>query len=285
MAINLADKYSKKVEERFSLDSLVAGKTSNDFDWDGVKSIQVYDIETYEPVDYDRTSGSNRYGDPQEVQDSLQIMTIAQDKSNSLTVDKGNNTEQMMIKNAASVAKRQVRERYIPMRDKYCLNVWANFKLEDEEGNTIAQVQTKVDGNLTKSNIVEKISDGVTALVNKLVPITNCYLYIGASNYGKLANAPEFLSLEKLGQKAVEKGKVGEVHDLAVVRVPDSYMPAGVNFMIVKKEAVLAPVKIKDMNLHQNPPGISGHLLEFRWIFDAFVKKTKADGIYVSKSA
>ena len=286
MAINLAEKYSSKVEERYYLDSIVAGKTSKAYDWDGVKTIKVYDIETYEPNDYTR-SGSNRYGEPQEVQDTLQIMTITQDKSNALTVDKGNNTQQMMIKNAGKVANRQIRERYVPMLDKYCLNAWANFKHTDteEEGGKVYQPLSGVDASLTKSNIVERIVAGETAMINEKVPMTNCYLYIGATDFAKLTLSPEFLNLEKLGQKAVEKGKVGEVHDLSVVRVPDSYLPEGVNFMIVKKDAVLAPVQIKDMKLHQDPPGLSGHLLEFRWIFDAFVLKNKACGIYVSKKA
>ena len=285
MAINLAEKYSKKLEERYYLDSIVAGKTSSDYDWDGVQSIKVYDIETYEPNDYKRT-GDKRYGETKEVEDTLQIMTITQDKSNSLSVDKGNNTQQMMVKNAGKVANRQIRERYVPMLDKYCLKTWANFKYTDseEDGGKVYKVLDKVDTSLTKSNIVEAIAAGETALVNNMVPLTNCYLYIGATNFAKLTLSPEFLNLEKLGQKAVEKGKVGEVRSFSVVRVPDSYLPEKVNFMIVKKDAVLAPVQVKDAKIHQDPPGLSGHLLEFRSIFDSFVKKNKACGIYVSRT-
>lgn len=285
MAINLASKYAKKVEERFYLDSIVAGKTSSDYDWDGVQTIEVLDIETYEPNNYKRT-GSNRYGETKEVQDTKQIMTVTQDKSNSLSVDKGNNTQQMMVKNAGKVANRQIRERYVPMLDKYCLNAWANFKHTDteEEGGKVYQPLSGIDTSLTKSNIVERIVAGETAMINEKVPMTNCYLYIGATHYAKLSLSDEFFKVEKLAQKALEKGVVGEIHDMKVVRVPDSYLPENVNFMIVKKEAVLAPVQIKDMKVHQDPPGLSGHLLEFRWIFDAFVKKNKAVGIYVSKT-
>lgn len=284
MAINLADKYGKKVEERFNLDSVIAGKFSNDYDWDGVKSIKIYDVETYEPNDYNRTATGNRYGTPKEVQDDLQIMTITQDKSNSLTVDKGNNTEQMMIKNAAKVAKRQVRERYVPLRDKYCLNAWANFTCKSADEKTTYTVQSAVDSSVTESNIVKLLAKARAALVNKKVPMTNVFCYMGATNFALLAEAPTFQNLEKLGTKAVEAGVVGKCKGFKIVEVPDEYMPTDVNFMVVNKDAVLAPLKINDMNLHQNPPGLSGHQLDFRWIFDAFVKKTKVDGIYVSRS-
>ena len=35
--INLATKYSPKVVDQFYLDSVVLGKTSKEYDWDGVK--------------------------------------------------------------------------------------------------------------------------------------------------------------------------------------------------------------------------------------------------------
>ena len=36
MAINLATKYSKKVADKFYVDSVVVGHTNRDYDWDGV---------------------------------------------------------------------------------------------------------------------------------------------------------------------------------------------------------------------------------------------------------
>lgn len=277
MAINLADKHSKKVAEAFYQESVILGKTSKEYDWDGVKSINVKTITTVAPGDYTR-SGTSRYGTPTEVQDTNQIMTITQDKSVSLTVDKGNNKQQMMIKNAGKVMKLELREQFIPMFDKYALKQWASF----------TGIQSKVDASLTKSNIVEAISDGVTALANKSVPLTNTYCFIGATLYGKLVMSPEFLNLDKLGQKALGKGVVGEVRGLKIVPVPDSYMPAGTpnttkaNFVIVYEKSVLAPTQIKDMKIHKDAPGISGALLEVRWLYDAFVLDAKKDGVYVS---
>ncbi len=271
MAINLAEKYEKRLVDKFYVDSVILGKTNRDYSWDGVKSINVYTILTQDVGNYDRTATSNRYGTPTEVEDDKQILTITQDKANSMVVDKGNNTEQMMIKNAGRVASRQIREKYIPWFDKYCLTKW-NTERGDKTTNA----------TLSKTNIVEAIGEHVTKLLNIGASLDDAYCYIGATHFGKLVLAPEYTGLEGLGTKAVDKGVVTQVRGLKIVAVPDNYLPSGVNFLTVKKSAVVAPLKIRDMNLHANPPGYSGHLLEFRWLCDAFVLETKKKAVIAS---
>ena len=273
MAINLAEKYSPKVVEKFYKESVILGKTSKKYDWDGVKSVKVWSITTVEPTDYNRTAvvgSASRYGTTTEVEDTIQTMTITQDKSVSLSVDKGNNTQQMLIKNAGVVMNHEMREQFIPMFDKYCLAQWA------ENAGT-----TTVQASITKSNIVEEISNHVTELMNAYATLEDAYCYIGATNYAKLVLSPEFLHLYGLGNKALDNGVVGKVRDLKIVAIPDSYLPEGVNFMTVKSECVLAPTQIKDMKVHQDPPGLSGALLEVRWLFDAFVLEAKNKGVIV----
>lgn len=272
MAINLASKYSKKVADKFYTESVILGKTSREYDWDGVKSINVHTIVTQAPGNYTR-SGVSRYGTPSDVQDTLQTMTITQDKSVALVVDKGDNKQQNMIKNAGKVVSLEMREQFVPMFDKYCLDVWAT------NAGTALTV-----GALTKANIVEKIADGVTALINAETSIDDAYCYIGATNFGKLILSPEFLSVDKLGEKALDKGVLGHVRGMKIVQVPDSYMPTNVNFLIAKKSCVLAPTQIKDMKIHEDAPGISGALMEIRWLFDAFVLDAKNKGVVVQKA-
>lgn len=276
MAINLAEKYSKKLVDKFYTDSVILGKTSQEYEWDGVKSVNVWTINTVAPTNYDRTAvdGSSRYGALTEVEDTLQTMTLTQDKSVALAVDKGNNTEQMMIKNAGVVMARELREQFVPMFDKYVLAQCASK----------AGVQT-IHASLTKSNIVEAIGDHITELMNAQTDPHDAYCFVSATNFGKLVLAPEFLNLEKLGEKAVDKGVVGRVRGLAIVPVPDSYLASGVNFITFKKQCVVAPTKIKDAKVHIDPPGISGNLLEIRWLYDAFVLKTKEKGVLVDRTA
>ncbi len=277
MAINLAEKYSKKTADKFYKESVILGKTARQYEWDGVKSVNIYTITTVAPGNYNR-SGTSRYGTPTEVQDTIQTLPITRDRSVALTVDKGNNTQQMLIKNAGKVMSLEIREQFVPEMDKYCLDTWANYKNEDG-----GRVQYNVDSSVTKSNIVSLINKARVALVNKKVPLKNAYLYIGATNFALLTEAPEFTYLEKAGTKALEDGVVGKCKGFQIVEIPDEYLPTGVNFMVVCKESVEAPTQIKDMKIHQDAPGISGALLEVRWLYDAFVIDTKKDGIYVSR--
>lgn len=276
MAINLAEKYSPKVVEKFYKESVILGKTSKKYDWDGVKSVKVWTITTVAPTDYNRTTQvgtASRYGATTEVQDTIQTMEITQDKSVSLSVDKGNNTQQMLIKNAGIVMNHELREQFIPMFDKYALSEWA-----DKAGTETVQA------TITKANIVEEISNHITALTNAYTNTDNAYCYIGATNYAKLVLSPEFLHLYKLGNEALENGVVGKVRGLKIVQIPDDYLPTGVNFLTVKSECVLAPTQIKDMKVHQDPPGLSGALLEVRWLFDAFVLDAKNKGVVVCRT-
>ena len=70
MSINLASKYSKKVDERFSLLSVTENIGLNkDYDWNGVKTVTVYNIGTATMNNYSR-SGTSRYGTPAELGDT-----------------------------------------------------------------------------------------------------------------------------------------------------------------------------------------------------------------------
>lgn len=311
--INLAEKYSNRIVDKFYTDSVILGKTSKDYSWDGVKSINVYTIQTYAPVDYIRphnaVGGSDplvypaslaRYGATHEVEDTIQTMTLTQDKGVSLSVDKGNNTQQMLVKNAGVVMARELREQFVPLFDKYSLARWSGLM---SSAPSWASLNTKVyTSSLTKSNIVEKISDGITAIRNEGTDVADAYCYIGETNFAKLLLAPEFLNIDKLGERNLERGVSGKVRGLQIVPVPDSYLKKSVvvsdvvtavnnpyltkdlNFMIVKKSVVLAPTKIKDAKVHKDPVGISGALLEVRWLYDAFALNTKAKGIYVDSA-
>lgn len=59
-------------------------------------------------------------------------------------------------------------------------------------------------------------------------------------------------------------------------------MPANVPFMLLYKGAVISPMKIDTFKGHVDPPGLSGDLLEFRMLYDAFVLGKKADGVAVA---
>lgn len=50
--------------------------------------------------------------------------------------------------------------------------------------------------------------------------------------------------------------------------------------MIAHPVATVAPTKLEDYRIHQDPPGISGDLVEGRICYDAFVLDNKKAAIY-----
>ena len=78
MAINLATKYSNKVDERFEKQSQASLVTSGEYEFNGVDTVKVYSIDTVAMNDYSRT-GSNRYGTAGELGDTVQTLQVTKD--------------------------------------------------------------------------------------------------------------------------------------------------------------------------------------------------------------
>ena len=272
MAINLASKYAKQIQTMYVKESVVAGRLRDDYDFTGVKSITILTPTTVAMTDYKRT-GSNRYGEPTEMEDTKQDLEMKQDRSFSITIDKGNNADQMNAKGAGKMLRLQLAERAVPDYDKYCLGVLA------EKAGT-----TKTDTAPTKSTICDRISLGTEALDNAEVPESGRTLWITASCYKLLRHSEEFLAVDKLAEESLVKGQVGMYDNMTVIKVPASRMPAGVNFIIAHKNAATAPIKMQESKIHTDPPGISGHLLEGREYYDCFVFEAKKNGVYCDKT-
>lgn len=274
MAVNLAKKYSDKIAKYFTLKSVVDGNTSNDYKFTGVKTIEIYTPITQPLTDYNRT-GINRYGTPSEMQDITQEMTLTRDRSFSITIDKGNNAEQLSIKEAGKMLRLELDEQVIPEMDKYALAQFACMA-----GKINAETSAP-----TKTTIVQMLSDAMVHMSNKKVPKDGRIIYIGWTNFGLLRLSTEYVGNDALGKKILERGALGEFMGSPVVPVPDEYLMRGEKkcyFLITYKTSVLQPKTIQDYFVKQNPPGINGALLEGRFRYDAFVLGAKADGVYAS---
>lgn len=276
MAINLASKYSKKVAERFYQESLTESSFSKNLDAEfvGVKTVIVPSIDVVPMNDYTR-SGSNRYGTITDLQDTKQEFTMTRDRSFTFAIDKGDNMEQNMIKEAGKAIARQLREVVTPEIDTYRFAQWA----------AKAGQKVTLSAALTKDNILEEVIEAKMALDNKLVPAKGRTLYVGSVAYKALLGCEEYIRLNDLGSKSIVNGKVGEIMGMDVKFVPDTYLPEGVAFMVVLKDAAISPVKLHEYKIHKDPVGVSGHVCEGRFIYDAFVLDTKKNGIYVAKNA
>ena len=271
MAQNLVSAFAPKVAESFKLGSITDSARGTAFKFTGVKTLRVLSVDTVKLNDYKR-NGVNRYGEPVELGDTVQEMTMREDKSFAMTIDKGNQADQLNLKGAAQAMRRQTEQVVIPYVDKYRLQQWSEH----------AGIIKPLDAAPTKSTIVDLIFDAGAEMSNRGVPTANRTLFIPNSLYKLLKASNEIIGNDALGKKVITKGSVGEFDGMDVKAVPDSYFPVNVYFMIKAKGSTVDPVKLAESNIHQDPPGISGHLLEGRYYHDAFVLGAKADGIYVA---
>ena len=88
------------------------------------------------------------------------------------------------------------------------------------------------------------------------------------------------MKYSNMSQEMVIKGVLGECDGIKIVKVPSSRLPAGCAFIITHPSACTAPKQLTEYKTHDNPPGISGWLVEGRLIYDAFILNSKANAVY-----
>lgn len=269
MAINLVTKHEKQLMTVYTKASVIGNSLSDAYDFFGAKTVIIHTPTTVAMSNYTR-SGTSRYGTPTEVEDTTQELTMSQDKSFALTIDKGNNADQLNMKAVGRIVNLQMSERAVPERDKYVLGVLAAKAGGKKEGAA-----------LTKATICDRISEGTQALDDAEVPEDGRTLWITSAGYKLLKHSEEFMAVERIAGKAIERGVVGTYDNMTVKKVPSSRMPANTNFIIAHRDAATAPVKLHEIKIHQDPPGINGHLMEGREYYDCFVFNARNKGVYV----
>lgn len=273
--VNVSEKYSDKIAERFKIGSLTDSACGHDYSFVGAKTVKVYSVDTVELGDFQRTAGSNRFGAVANLGDTVQEMTMTQDKAFTFAIDAGDMSDQAIQKSAGKALRREIDEVVNPTMDKYRLNAWAT-----KAGST-----HQISSAPTKSTIVEAILDLNAMLTDALVPAEGRTLFIPTSMYKLLKLNPDFISVEALGKKALSKGEVGEVDGCVVKPVPTSWMPSGVHFMIKYRNCTADPVKLQQYDILEKVQGFSGPVVQGRIYYDAFVLDAKKAGIGVCKNS
>lgn len=270
MSINLFEKFSTKLDERYKLGSRTDVACGNDYDWEGVNSIKVLSLMNPTLNDY-TTSGMNRFGTPTEVQDEATVYSLSKKRSFANTFDVTNVQDQGFVKKAVMYLKQVWDEVYVPEIDKYRIQRWANGA---------GTVKIEADA-LSKTTVVTALLNAQAALDDLGVPHENRYIFAKSSVIVKYKLADEFKTADGIMTKYAIKGQKGEVDGSPLIGVPDSFMPAGVNFIIKYKKASADPMKLKMLRAHENVPGLAGVLMEGLCRYDSFVLANKANGIYV----
>ncbi|GIN88703.1 phage capsid protein [Heyndrickxia sporothermodurans] len=275
MAVNLAAKYEKKVDERFKLKSVTEAAVNRDYDWTGVDTIKVYSIPTVGMNDYKRM-GKDRYGTANELDNTVQTMTLTRDRSFTFTIDKANNQDTQGVMQAGKALARQIDEVIVPEIDMY--------RIATMSSAAVANGMTD-SGAVDKTNAYEAILTGSEKMDEKKVPQGGRLLYVTPAFYNLIKLDPSFIKSTEIAQKMLINGQVGEIDGMRVIKVPSSYFPANTPFLIVHPVATVAAQKLEDYKTHDNPPGINGWLVEGRKRYDAFVLDNKKDALYVHQTS
>lgn len=275
--IDYASKYPEQmqnlVDERFATEAKSNALVNQAFDFVGAKTVKLYDVSTAEMNDYQR-GGTWRYGNPDELNATVEEYTMTQDKAFTFTIDKLNKDESKQALEAGSALRRQLRERVVPMIDTYRFD-----KMAAEAGLGASKA-------LTKANIFEAFLDATVALDDAEVPLEGRNIVVTPSVYKLIKESNDIILETEIGQEARLRGVVGMIDGMEVIRVPKNRIGTEkFGFMVAHSVATTAPVKLAEYKIHEDAPGISGSLVEGRVAFDAFVRKNKADAIYVHINA
>ena len=273
MAIELVTKYLPYVDELFTTESKKSMLTNQELSWTGAHTIKVYKVTTASMTDYGRSGAADgnwsRYGAIQGLDATTEEFALKKDRSFTFVIDKLDTDETAGQLAAASALARQVREVVIPEVDTYVYGVMT------------AGAGTKPDAvALTAENIYTEIIKAGNALDNAEVPETGRVLMVTPDVYVQMKQSKDIVMETNIGNDLRLKGIVSNLDGAVVVKVPANRLPADFGFMLAHPCATVAPTKLESYKTHEDPPGISGTLVEGRICYDAFVLEKKAKAIY-----
>lgn len=273
--VNLASRYSAKVDERFAVASQAALALNNDYRFAGVRTVNVYSIPVVPLNDYTR-SGSSRYGSPTDLENSLQELTVTKDRAFSFIIDRADRNQSQMTMDAGRALSREIREVVVPEYDAYVFRKMALTACA--KGNTATTAATK-------SNAYELFLNAQEALGNANVPDTGRVCFCSYKFANLLKQDPAFMRYGNASQLMLSKGVLGEVDGTRIVKVAASRLPTGAAFILTHPVAACAPKQLEDYKIHDNPPGISGWLVEGRILYDCFILNEKAGAVWYHGAA
>ena len=283
MAVELVEKFLPYVDEQFTTESKKEYLTNQDFSFAGAHSVKIYKISTGKMNDYGRTgaTGSNwsRYGAVESLDATTERKELAQDRSFTFAIDALDTEETEGQLEAASALARQVREVVIPEVDTYTLGVMCE------------NAGIKPDAiELTSTNIFDEIFAAGSKMDEAEVPDTERILVVTPETILKMKQSKDAsgryqeMTNAVLDEAKRKLGFIGYLDGMDVLKVPASRLPENFGFMVAHPCATVAPTKLESFKTHDNPPGISGALVEGRIVYDAFVLDNKAKAIYYQEN-
>ena len=283
--MDLVTKFLQHVDERFASESRSSLLAKAKFSFAGAAQIAVWTVDTGTMQDYlrnDETTGESPrevldevnagrslYGSIERINAGATLYNLEKDRSFTFIVDALDLNETAGVLGAAEALARQTREKIIPEVDTFVIN------------KMIAGAGTKPAAKaLTEENIYEEIIAGNAVLDENMVPESDRVLLVTPQTLLLLKKCEHILLDSDIAESMILRGAVAQVDGLKIVKIPSSRVPSDFGFMIAHPSATAAPEKLRSFNVHVNPPGINGSLIEGRINYGAFVLPNKTKGIY-----
>lgn len=278
MAINLASKYESRTSELLKVGRKTKDVVNDDWSWEGVNAINVYTLTDPTMGDYNASGSSNRYGNPTEVEDTIQTWTLSRDRAWAKIMDKKNVQDTMMVRRPGKYLAQATKNVLVPEMDTYILSTIATAGAVANRDDIASDAATTASNAYTDFTLINaQITDDEAPESGRVALMT-------ASYYNFLKSSGMVLASDK-GQASRHSGDLGEVDGVKVVIVPSGRMPANTNLIITHPSVTVSPEKLVDYTLHNNPQGISGQVLEYRHRYDAFVDTNRVNCIGIHKTA
>lgn len=272
MAIELITQYQGLVDEKFAAESKKSLVTNQDFTWTGAHTIKIYKVTTSEMNDYARNGEASRYGKVKDLNAETEDLPLRKDRSFTFVIDKLDQDETGGALEAGSALERQSREVVIPEVDTYTYGVMC------------AGAGTVPDAvEITEDNIYDLIVEASETMDNAEVPEEKRCLIVTPSVYRIMKKCKEIVMETEIGADMRKRGVVSNLDGCNVIKVSANRLPEDFGFLMVHPVATVAPTKLDDFKMHQDPPGYSGTLVEGRICYDAFVLENKAKALYYQK--
>ena len=269
MGVNLAVKYSGKLDQLFTAGSYTDRYVNKKYDFTGAKTVEVYTATTVDPTNYDRTSTGDRFGGNAELQDTITAYTIGNDKSFKIAIDRGNYEQGALAKKAGEVMKAEMEEKVIPMID-------ANRILKAAIGAAAVSQYYSPTANKAYEDVLKMSA----ALDEAKAPVSGRVLWVTPTFYNAIkAEIVTTVEANGYNDKLLGRGFVGELDGVAVVKVPSSYFPANTSAVMVHRDALLGVDQIKTTRIITDSEFVDGSVLVGRFVYDSFILNGKKNAV------
>lgn len=268
-SINLATKYSSKLDQLFTAGSYTDRYINKKYDFTGAKTVEIYTVTTVDPTNYDRTNTGDRFGGNNELEDVITAYTISNDKSFKITIDDGNYEQQALAKKAGEVMRAEMEEKVIPMID-------ANRLLKAAIGAAAVSQYYSPTSNKPYEDVLKMSA----ALDESKAPQSGRVLWVTPAFYNLIKGEITTQVLASgYNDKLVGRGFVGELDGTPVVKVPSSYFPTNTSAIMVHRDALLGVDQIKTTRIITDSELVDGKVLVGRFIYDSFILNGKKKAV------